>query len=113
MYDCLLINPRSVYYSEADRSLPYLYAGILSIGSLLQARGWSTGILDMVVEKDPIQSLESCLHSNPNGVAFIGLSVMTSQITHALELSQYLKQTHPHIPVVWGGSIPRCTPRAF
>ena len=37
-YDFLLINPRSIYFTAASSGGAYLYAGLLSIGSLLDDR---------------------------------------------------------------------------
>jgi anaerobic magnesium-protoporphyrin IX monomethyl ester cyclase len=102
MYDCILINPRSIYYSLEQQSAPYLYAGILSIGSLLHSKGLKTAICDMVVENDPIQALRERIGGKDRAV-LVGLSVMTSQVPHAIEISRFIKNEYPNASIIWGG----------
>ncbi|MFH1541438.1 MAG: radical SAM protein [Elusimicrobiota bacterium] len=103
MYDCILINPRSVYYSKEQQSSPYPYAGLLSIGSFLCSKGWETTILDMVLEDDPVKAFDDTIKSNPNQIILVGFSVMTSQISHASQLSKHIKSRYPFISIIWGG----------
>ncbi len=109
MYDCVLINPRSITFTKAQAEAPYLYAGLLSIGSLLRARGWRTTILDMVVEEDPLEALAAAAGGDTPPLLF-GLSVMTSQVPHAIELSRRIRERWPGSAVVWGGIHPSLFP---
>ena len=109
-YECILINPRSIYYSKGHNSPPYLCAGLLSIASLLESKGCRTFILDMVAEEDPLAVLEDYLGKAPGKVLVVGLTVMTSQIKHAIELSAHIKNRHPEIRIIWGGIHPSLFP---
>lgn len=61
MYDCILINPRSIYYSKEQQASPYPYAGLLSIGSFLCSKEWKTIILDMVLDDEPIKLFDDMI----------------------------------------------------
>ncbi len=103
MYDCILINPRSIYFSVGERKNPYLYTGTLSIATVLQTNGYRARVIDMVALDDPIAALEQYVGKYSQELLLIGFSVMTSQIPHALMLTKYLKQKYPRIPIIWGG----------
>ena len=86
--DCLLINPRSSYYSKAQKAVPYLPAGLLSIASTLKHAGFHPFVLDMVTEDNPLGTLTSYLDEAPGRVRLVGFTVMTTQIRHAADLSR-------------------------
>ncbi|MFA5778962.1 MAG: radical SAM protein [Elusimicrobiota bacterium] len=110
MYDCILINPRSIYYSKEQQSSPYPYAGLLSIGSFLCSKEWKTIILDMVLDDEPIKLFDDTIKNNPNQIILVGFSVMTSQVAHAARLSKYIKTKYPFISIIWGGIHPSLFP---
>lgn len=109
MNDCVLINPRSITFTKAQAEAPYLYAGLLSIGSLLRSRGWGATILDMVVEEDPLEALALAAAGERAPLLF-GLSVMTTQVPHAIELSRVIRERWPRSTIVWGGIHPSLFP---
>jgi radical SAM superfamily enzyme YgiQ (UPF0313 family) len=107
----VLINPRT-----NSRRLPFKesYAareplGLLAVASFLKSHGYDTKIIDAkLYEEEYIKKqLESYINSE---TVFIGFSVMTAQIPHALELSTYIKQINENAPIVWGGIHPTLFP---
>lgn len=108
-YDCLLINPRSDYYSRAQKSAPYIPAGLLSIASAVKRAGASPFVLDMVTEDDPLRTLDAYL-GGKNKVLLAGFTVMTAQHRHATEMSSYIKRRYPGTRIIWGGIHPSLFP---
>ncbi|HOW88765.1 MAG TPA: radical SAM protein [Elusimicrobiales bacterium] len=109
-YDCLLINPRPYHYSKAQKTTPYMPAGLLSIASVLKNAGSEPFVLDMIAEDDPIRTLSAFMGASPQSVRLVGFTVMTTQIHHAAELSRYIKATFPGVSVIWGGIHPSLFP---
>ncbi|MCL5292418.1 MAG: B12-binding domain-containing radical SAM protein [Actinobacteria bacterium] len=82
--------------------------GLLSVASYLDAIGHSVRIIDtmMYSKKEVDQKID-----NLTGWAdVIGFSVMTTQVRHALTLSDRIKRAAPQTPVVWGGIHPTLFP---
>lgn len=100
-YDCILVNPRSLYYSPNQKTSPYLPAGLLSIAGVLEKKGLRTFVLDMVVEDDPEAALDRYL--GEGGVPLVGFTVMTAQLRHAAEMTRYVRRRSPGTKVIWGG----------
>lgn len=101
----ILINPpltTNQEYSETANIYPPL--GILYIGTLLKQNGFAVRIIDTRVEKYYFALLEQIL--TKDDICFVGLSVMTSQIPSALEISAFIKRIKPQVKVVWGGIHP-------
>jgi radical SAM superfamily enzyme YgiQ (UPF0313 family) len=44
------------------------------------------------------QELDNCIA--------VGLTVMTEQVAHAIEVSRYIRKLNPSIPIIWGGVHP-------
>lgn len=109
IHDCLLINPRSAYYSKAQKSAPYIPAGLLSIASVVKRAGFSPFVLDMVTEDDPLSALEAYF-KGPGKVLLAGFTVMTAQHRHASEMSAWIKRRYPGTRVIWGGIHPSLFP---
>ena len=82
--------------------------GALSIASTLAAGGLPVNLIDcrFYTKQEIWRRIETALPE----MTVIGFSVMTVQIPHALELTNKIKQTHPQIPVVWGGIHPTLFP---
>ncbi|PIU33368.1 hypothetical protein COT04_00420, partial [Candidatus Shapirobacteria bacterium CG07_land_8_20_14_0_80_39_12] len=83
MYECILVNPRSIYYSKAERTNLTHYVGLMSIASVLDKHNCQTHILDMVIEDNPEDALRRLIGGFGEKVLIIGFSVMTSQLQHA------------------------------
>lgn len=108
-YDCLLVNPRSAYYSKAQKSVPYIPAGLLSIASVLKRAGFSPFVLDMVTEDEPLATLDSYFGGGGK-VLLAGFTVMTTQHRHASEMSAHIKRRYPGTRIIWGGIHPSLFP---
>lgn len=112
MYKTLLINPRSVYYSESEKSNPSHYAGLLSILSILADKNHSVFLLDCVISSNPEKEIEEAIRSLEGEELLAGFSVMTSQIPHASFLSDYIRKKFPKSKIIWGGAHPTLFPEA-
>ncbi|MBL7074354.1 B12-binding domain-containing radical SAM protein [candidate division KSB1 bacterium] len=112
MSEIVLINPR---VTENRSSFKGEYAGreplgVLALGSFLHGNKYNVEIIDanLYYENDVREMLESVLHES---TIFVGFSVMTSQIPHALELSDYLKKGDKKPFIIWGGIHPTLFPK--
>ena len=110
MAECILINPRSIYFSEASKLTHPLYAGILSLASFLHDNKHSVRMIDMNVEDEPMSVLRNYISKKRNETVLIGFSVMTSQIVDALQMAEFLKKKYPEIPIIFGGIHPTLFP---
>ncbi len=83
--------------------------GLLSIGSYLKQHGYAVELLDtnLYPQTRVNTELRRLVAEKP---IYIGLSVMTSQLPHALEMTQFIKQLDPTVPVIWGGIHPTLYP---
>lgn len=109
--DCLLVHPRSVYYSETERRDPYLYSGLLSIANVIAEAGYKVTILDAVVETDPAAALKAILKDNAATLRLVGFTAMTSQTDSAASLTKILREILPNVKTVWGGIHPTLFPQ--
>ena len=106
-----LINPKvsanRLGHNPAESAREPL--GILSIGSLLKHHGYGVEILDanLYPEVEFKVKVKQLVATDP---IYLGLSVMTSQIPHALELTEYAKRLNPALIVIWGGIHPTLFP---
>jgi len=92
MSKILLINPL-VHRSEITKeNLP---TGLLWIGSWLIQNDYDVKIIVANNWKDIEREIKSSL--------CVGLSTMTRQIPNALEISNFIKDIDPSIPIIWGG----------
>lgn len=107
----VLINPRVSAirsgYTSSDAAREPL--GILAIGSYLQHYGYQVDIIDSnLYDEDHVQTeIERLIGEDP---IFVGLSVMTAQLPHALTISKFIKQRQPTMMIVWGGIHPTLYP---
>ncbi len=108
-YECLLINPRSAYFS-IQKAIPYPPASLLSIASFLERAGARSFVLDMVAEEEPLEVLKKHLAAEPGRVLLAGFTVMTTQVRHAAEMSKYIRDRHPGVKIIWGGIHPSLFP---
>ncbi len=101
----ILIGPRFPH-SMPTLNIP---VGLLHVGSYLVNEGYMIMILDannFKSNRDFLNTLKEKLKS----VSAVGLSVMTNQVPSALEISDYIKQLEPSLPVIWGGVHPSLFP---
>ncbi len=96
-----IVNP--ITAEVADRQL---YMSILYLGTILHRNGYKVNIVDAQIENAE-KRLRSLVHKSQ----YIGFSTMTSQVKHAIELSDFVKSIDPEIPIVWGGVHPTLFPR--
>lgn len=111
MYNIVLINPRlsSSRLPYNEKYAPREPLSILAIGSFLQSFGYKIVIIDtnLYHEDEVKERLISCVTDK---TIFIGFSLMTAQVPHAMELSKYLKGIGTKTPIVWGGIHPTLFP---
>lgn len=84
--------------------------GLMYVGSYLCHAGYKVCILDL----NNIQNMaHACakIKSELAGAIAVGFSVMSAQIPNALEVSKYVKQVDPTIPIIWGGVHPTLYPK--
>lgn len=94
-------NPGVDIEDEIDKSVPI---GLMSIASILEKKGYVPKIIDArIFRKADILKI---IKSEVEDVICVGLSVMTPQIRHALQLSNFIKDLDKNIPIVWGGIHP-------
>lgn len=110
MRKIIFIHPR-VGYMGTQRNKPASPLGILAAVSFLK-RNYEIIILDQRLFKSDRKfytQLDKLLQEQP---LYIGLSTYSGgMITFALEISKYIKEKTPSIPVVWGGVHPSLLPR--
>jgi len=96
----LLINPPfNIPKENYDSSVS---VGLLSIASYLRNRGVSVEMLDGARQKN----FWDLLSEKISDYDYVGLSVMTTQIPGALEISHFIKDKNPRCQIIWGGSHP-------
>ncbi len=88
-----------------DKSIPL---GIAAIGSYLKYKGFEIDLLDcrLFNKKD----IKSSILNKINNYFAVGFSVMTGQLSHALELTDFIKDIQPELPIIWGGTHPTLYP---
>lgn len=100
----LLLYPK---FHKVDFDAKSYPLGILTIGTLLENQGYQVKLIDFLVEDNPFDILDKELDNN---ILCVGLSVMTPQISNALEISQVIRNRDKNIPIVWGGIHPTLFP---
>lgn len=104
----ILINtlPRLDYWKVTIEPSIGMPSGILSIGTLLKINGYDVILIDPMVDRNYFihikDNLDDCL--------FVGISAMTAGVASGLEISGYIKDINPDIPIVWGGIHPTLFP---
>ncbi len=96
----ILINPPfNIVKENYDSSVS---VGLLCIASYLRQKGIEVKMIDGARQKNYLELLDKEISDSDH----IGLSVMTTQIPKALEISKYAKEKNKNIKVIWGGSHP-------
>ncbi len=94
-------NPGIDIEDEVDKSVPI---GLMSIASILEKEGYTPKIIDArIFHKIELLKI---IKSEVKDTICVGLSVMTPQIRHALQLSNFIKDLDKDIPIIWGGIHP-------
>ena len=101
----LLINPK---FTE-EVSIFNIPISLLYLGSWLTSKGYPVQILDALHFKSE-DSLRSRIVTELSKSSYIGFTVMSTQIPHALELSRLVKKYSSSIPIIWGGAHPTLYP---
>jgi len=105
MSKILLINPPfNIFKSNYNTSIS---VGLLSIASYLKEKGVSVKIIDGIRQKN----YKELILKELSDTDFVGLSVMTMQVSSALEISGVIKKRKPNIPIIWGGVHPTLFPK--
>ena len=96
MSKILLINPKIPSLSSRGFLLP---TGLLWLGSYLNQNGHEVKIINAHGNPDYLKEIKNEIRSS----TLVGISVMTVQVPNGLEISDYIKNIDPSIPIVWGG----------
>lgn len=100
MSKVLLINPPfNIAKENYDSSIS---VGLLSIATYLASRRISVKIIDGARQKNYLDLIKE----NIKNYDYAGLSVMTTQISKALEISGLIKGLNPNCKIIWGGGHP-------
>jgi anaerobic magnesium-protoporphyrin IX monomethyl ester cyclase len=104
MSKVLLINPSfNISKSNYETSIS---VGLLSLASYLDNNGIEAKIIDAVRQENYLEEIEKEL----SGTDLVGLSVMTMQVSSALEISSMVRKFNSKTPIVWGGVHPTLFP---
>ncbi len=96
----LLINPPfNIAKENYDSSIS---VGLLSIATYLASRRISVKIIDGARQKNYLDLIKE----NVKNYDYAGLSVMTTQISKALDISRLIKELNPNCKIIWGGGHP-------
>lgn len=99
----LLIYPRT----GVKTLLPQTPLSLLTLCPGLEKDGFCPVILDTRIEPDPLKMIRDLLKD----LLFVGITSMTGkQIYYACEIARWLKETAPHLTIVWGGIHPTMLP---
>jgi anaerobic magnesium-protoporphyrin IX monomethyl ester cyclase len=101
----LLVNPR-----HPERLMRMnIPLGLLYVGTAASHQGYQVNILD-VNNYPNHRAFMARLEEELEGVFAVGLSVMTAQITSAIEISRRVRQVNPTATIIWGGVHPTMYP---
>jgi len=92
--DILLIQPKNLL---ATNNYPPL--GLISIGTVLEKEGYKVDILPT----SRFSNWKDIIRENIDRYLFIGVTVLTTEVIHAIELTKFVKKLKPNLPIVWGG----------
>ncbi len=105
----ILVNlPPGPDFDYSSAGAVYPATGILLIASILKNKGFEVQVIDGAVRADYEERLLRAIDKN---TVLVGFSVMTSQVSMALRLSESIKARHSGLLVLWGGIHPILFPR--
>lgn len=101
----ILVYPKLGIYGTIIRDLPL---ALLQTARIVYAKGYDVKILDQRMDEDWQNTLKKEINDD---TLFVAVSAMTGEpITYALEISKFVKDNFPKLPVVWGGIHPTLLP---
>lgn len=89
----------------------YPATAVLLIGAMLKKHGYDVKIIDGAYDERYLDALERAVREFGPRIAYVGMSVMVTQIPLALGASRKVKAVDRAIPVVWGGPHPTLYPQ--
>ena len=104
MAKILLINPETSPPLPNDEASSPM--GVLWIGSYAEQNGHDAVIVSAHDQPDYLDLIKKEMKDS----IFAGLSVMTAQIPQALDISRFIRDNDPDLPIVWGGIHPTLLP---
>ncbi len=105
MKSVLLINPP--FNIEKENYDSSISVGLLCITTYLDSKGVKVKMIDGVRQKNYLELIKK----EAKNFDIIGLSVMTMQVSNALEISDVVRKTNQNAKIVWGGSHPTFFPK--
>ena len=98
----LLINPNIPSLRTWRLNLPM---SLLYVGTYLSRKGYRVDIVDGCNIEDK-SIFFSSIKQELGGSIAVGLTVMTEQVANAIEVSRYIRELNPSVPIIWGGVHP-------
>ena len=117
MADILLINPsteqmrfrkRGYIFPDTCSGHGHIPQSFLFLSGYLKKNGYAASVLNM--ELYPSSQEEELVKQYVQDVEYVGFSVMSAQVPHALKLSKYIKKFFPDKTIIWGGVHPTLLP---
>ena len=111
MSDILIVNPSIdlIRQRSATFTFPWLNGGHgwfflpgLFLASYLKKRGVNAEVLDMELYSSEEEL--TVLKERLKDTEFVGLSVMTAQVPHAIKIAEFIRSVSKNIKIVWGGT---------
>ena len=104
MSKVLLVNP--IFNIPKENYDSSISVGLLCLASYLDRQGIKVKIIDGARQKGYLDLIREELPQ----VDFVGISVMTTQVGSALEISKLVKDFKKALPIIWGGFHPTFFP---
>ena len=83
--------------------------GLMCVGSYLFHHGYDVNILD-ANNANSLSGFVDKVREELSNAVCVGISVMSAQIPHALEISNIIRRLDPLMPIIWGGVHPTLYP---
>jgi len=99
MNKILLVNPRLPGLSSA---YPSLSLSLLWLGSYLDQNGYEVKMINVLNQENYLNIIRKEIKDS----ICVGITAMTVQVSNALEISDFIKENHPDVPIIWGGTHP-------
>lgn len=106
MANVVIITPRNSLVNPSPNTRPP--AGPLYLAATLLERGHTVRIVDESVEPQARQAILEAIGPDTHCVGISSLS--GHSILAALDVAAFIRQRHPDLPIVWGGSHPTISP---
>ena len=101
-YDVVLIHPFELQrnnFSNREFSVPI---SIWYLGSYLKAHGLRVKLIDCESNPNHMEEIRELVPK----ASLIGLTMMTAQVSHGMEVAKVVKGVNPNLPIVLGGIHP-------